>query len=348
MRLPVGTDLNISKGLRLGVLERLTRYLDTYSVRYTFLMSAAAADEFIRRIQSAFRLQARGNGAPIEPSHDRRDLFDNLQTIYGIGPTLQDHFKPQEGMLGEVGARIVAALPSPPPVAVSFGITEAREINARMYLDKGGTAAAICINAAVPLLLNKLIKLRVAYDDPRRVIHYNRGTTRGMTAKHYANLALSVLVEYFESREVRGPYIELDHSALGLCGAALMAAETYLLGHEVAHLGMSFGCFGMSERELLDLGEGVCESRAREIAADVLGANLARKALLSEREDISYGVPLGARTLSTLLASAGSPSPHYAPPAMRLEIILRTWFDDDASPFITEDHPLAWLEQGKS
>jgi hypothetical protein len=273
----------------------------------------------------------------------RRKTFEKIYAAMELGPFLGEHFKPLEGRLGAIGNAIVTALPSPLPFSVAFGIVEAREINARAYRAKQG-AAAVCLNASIPLLLNKLIKLRIAYERPQLVTYYNRSPFRQMTKHDYADLARAQLIAYRESREIRGPYIELNEVGIVWAGAALMAAESYLLGHEIAHLGMSSGSFGMSEQELLDLVDLGNEGLAREIVADVLGAMMAREATLAYAGNISFAVPLGAGRLYELLTVAGKPSPHYAPPALRAAIIIRIWFGDElVSQFTSDEMAEEWL-----
>ena len=293
-------------------------------------MSLSDTDQFLQRLQSVFRLQTRNDGVPIEPTESRKKFIDAIVAELPPVPSLVHYFKPLDGGLQRLGDSMLAALPRALPFRVTFGVIEAREINARAFRSKLG-AVSVCINASLPLLLNKLIKLRLAYASPGSVKFYNRGPVQDMKPEDYADLAREVLLSYADSREIRGPYIELDEKVGVIAGGALFVAESFLLGHEIAHLGMTAESFGIPEQTILKALGIKEEERSREIAADILGAALARDAVLSQVGGVLPGVPVGAGRLCELLAVAGDPSPHYASPAMRLRIILRAWFDSDVA-----------------
>ena len=71
-------------------------------------------------------------------------------------------------------------------------------------------------------------------------------------------------------------------------------AESFLLGHEIAHLGMAAESFGVSEQEILAALKARDEDRAQEIVADIIGARLARDAVLSQVGGVFASVPVGS------------------------------------------------------
>jgi hypothetical protein len=309
-------------------------------------MRADNTTEFLHRLKDTYRLQERGNSIPIRVSEERQKIFDSIKTGLPSNPSLTDRFQPLDEMLQEIGAAMVLALPSTPSFPVSFGVIEAREINARTFRSKQD-AVSICLNASVPILLNKLIKLRVAHALPQSVTHYSRGPVQEMQSQDYASLARQQLLNYVDSREIRGPYIELNPQGILMVGCGLYVAESFLLGHEVAHIGIAAGSYGEIERTIMESLE-VKENLARELAADIIGAALSREAILQIVGQVpAASVPLGVGRICELLAAAGDPSEHYPPPLMRLTIVLRAWFDSSTTEqLLKKERAEDWLSLG--
>lgn len=298
-------------------------------------MSINDAEQFLERLQGAFQLQQRGGSKPVRPSEQRQKLLDALMADLPAIESLGDAFKPLDDMLRERGASMLSVLPRPLPFPVTFGVIEARELNARSFRSKQG-AVAVCLNASLPILLTKLIKLRIAHGMPASVTHYSRGSFKRMKSKDYADLARQQLLNYAVSREIRGPFIELNETMTAIAGYALDVAESFLLGHEIAHLGMAVESFGLSELSILEpLDIKAGPARDREIAADILGAMLSKK---TAGNTPAASVVLAAGRLFELLTMAGDDaSGHYAPPLVRMVIMLRQWFDSDTTALIVKD-----------
>jgi hypothetical protein len=154
------------------------------------------------------------------------------------------------------------------------------------------------------------------------VTHHNRQSHEELTASAYARLAREVFGGYLESNEVRGPWLELHSATNVLRGAALMTAEGFLLGHEIAHLiaGTRHGAVGADSA-----------TPTAEAMADQVGARLSATFVRQHVPESLFraAAPLGLLRLFELVALTQSTASRYMHPGERAYLALSNCLGED-------------------
>ncbi|MBA4020283.1 MAG: hypothetical protein C0483_24240 [Pirellula sp.] len=149
---------------------------------------------------------------------------EQLRSMAVVGAQLKEHV--YGSLAADMAARIV------PNIAV--GILDTGEANAAIFKSPDGKYA-ILLNNGLLLLLNKFVKLMIAWEDPGRVIYCNRKPAEELTVGELREFLPELVETYKQYGAPHGAMLKLAPYVVGRQSSLLHLMELFIVCHELGH-----------------------------------------------------------------------------------------------------------------